>query len=140
MAEGDKTKCAECRRSFVQSKGPVRRFCRVCRPSRNQPKLKVLDVPIGGVATVGALAGECERTVRKELTDAKREETVPGVLAIRLSRMLDGVDLTGPQAASLAKQVQVLVLAALSGATPPEDFVDELTRRRMERAEQASAE
>jgi hypothetical protein len=77
--------------------------------------------------------GEVERTVRQVLDDAGRLTTVPGVLAIRLAKHLDGSS-SAASTSALAKQIDELVGKAMEGVAPPEDFVDDMAERRRSRS------
>jgi hypothetical protein len=75
--------------------------------------------------------------VLQELSAAGRLNTAAGQFALRLALELDSPMNNGSQQAALVRQALASLNAALAGAPPPADELDELERRRREKAAMA---
>jgi len=80
----------------------------------------VADEPVPGPVETETLAS---------LKKANRVHTVPGAIALRLARDLDGNALTGSQASSVSAQLLRTMELALDGAPAEPDEVDEFSAR-----------
>jgi hypothetical protein len=81
-------------------------------------------------------------SVRRELGDAQRLDTVDGQLAIELAKQVTAAGATG--IAGLSKELRTVMASALRGAEPRneqparDDEVDKARRRREQKARQAA--
>lgn len=126
-------RCRKCRVQFSRPMGSRRLDCEKCSPPR------VRSTPAEPVAEVAELAperarGDLETTTLVELAAVGRAETTAGALALYLARQLDAGGHTGSQTAALAARLLEARAQAVAGATPTDDAVDELRRRREWRA------
>lgn len=127
MAANRRPYCQQCKKRFHRDVGSRRVYCMDCRPPRKAAVGEVASEPSSH------LPGEVESTVRQVLEEAGRLTSVPGVLAVRLAKHLDGSS-SAASTSALAKQIDELVGKALDGIAPPADFVDDMAERRRSRS------
>jgi len=68
--------------------------------------------------------------VERELLVADSLESTPGQIAVELARAMTDPLVTGSGAAALAKELRVVMAAAVNTGARGDDLVDELRRRR----------
>jgi hypothetical protein len=138
-----------CGRTIDQPATGRRRLkCSTCSPFRpRNRKVQPLPGPSATVPTIGvgvplpALSGpgRLEAATLAELEAAGRASTSAGVEALHLAQLLDRGGYTAAGAASLAKARRESMVVALAGAKVAADDVDEMARRREDKARRAGA-
>lgn len=121
----------DCDRPLPPHKGRQRprKFCEVCRPPRNRPNPRAIQLAVADTPPVPAdppLVASC----RKRLAAAGREADPLGAQALLLAEMLAAGGHTAAGAASLSRELRAAMDAALAGAPAEPDALDELARRR----------
>lgn len=74
--------------------------------------------------------GEVAAAVEAELVAAGRRHTVAGELAVSLARRVDATDESSSTVATLSREFRACLAAAMAGALPGPDPLDELRARR----------
>lgn len=128
---GQRMRCKTCHEKFTRPQGNRRLHCEKCRPPRAQP---VIVQPLPAKPTE---PGPIEVATRAELAARQRVDTAAGAIALRLARDLDSATLTASQVSSVSGQLLRTMAIALEGAPTPPDEMDELARRRREKARSA---
>jgi hypothetical protein len=119
--------CAQCGRPF-EAQRPHAKYCgTTCRKRSNRagpPRIAIAQPP----ATVEPGDNSLVGAVIAELTEVGRRGSALGVMAVELARRIP----TAPDssAAGLHKELRATMIAALNGAAPAADPLDELKRRR----------
>ena len=124
-------KTPTCPQRFTRPQGSRREYCETCRPPRQKPK------PVTPLPDRPTEPGPIETATRRDLEARQRVNTTAGAIALRLARDLDSAALTASQASSLSSQLLRTMAAALEGAPAAPDEMDELARRRREKARRA---
>lgn len=119
--------CEACGREFEAKRGN-HRFCSATCRKRGKRGATVVALD-GGDVIVGGL----EDATQRQLAAAGRESCPAGVNALLLARRLDQAGDTGSAVAALSRQHLAALEAALEGAEPAGDPVDELRHRRERR-------
>lgn len=124
--------CDSCGERY-EAKRPSSRFCTPrCRkrhqrnPGPDSGPVAVPAVPFGDSALVTA--------TKAELLAAGKLDTVLGQQAVRLAERMCGLMDTGSAIASLSRELRAVMAEALADAPKAGDAMDELARRRRDRA------
>lgn len=127
-----------CGRKFSRPLGSRRLYCETCSPPRKPARGVVEGAP--PPVLHGGEPGPIEAAALAQLQAVERHETVAGVLVLALARDIDAGTVTPAQKGGAGQKLIALLAEAMRGTTPPRqpDALDEITRRRMERAAAAS--
>ena len=134
-----------CGRVITQPKtGRRRSKCTECSPpdTRARRDKRVRDLGPVVVSIAPGVEAELPPLVAAtlgELEAAGRSSTSAGVEALHLARLLDAGGYTAAGAASLAKARRESMAVALAGAKVAADDVDEMARRREDKARRAGS-
>lgn len=119
-----------------QGSARPRKYCLTCRPPRNRPNPRVIELPKQHAEpSVPAEDGSpLTRAYRRQLTDAERLDTPEGQHVMHLVALFDTDGHTAAGAASLSKELRSAMELALRGAPKQADALDELSQRRSRKA------
>lgn len=113
-----------------------RKYCETCRPPRNRPNPRVIQLPKAEVAEgepTGLVA-----SYRQRLEEAERLNTPEGEHVLLLANLLAGSGHTAAGAASLSRELRAAMEETLKHAPRAADKLDELQERRRMKAAGAS--
>lgn len=125
--------CAACGAEIPPQQGSARprKFCFVCRPPRNKPNPRLIDLP----------ATEAEpplvASYRAMLVETARLDSPEGAHVMHLAELFAAGKHTAAGAASLSRELRAAMDAALAGAPKKADALDELSARRNRKASSA---
>lgn len=126
-----------------QGSARPRKYCVECRPPRNRKNPRVIDLPKQGqpAAAVPDLpdrGGPDEPALvasyRKQLEQVERLDSPEGAHVMHLANLFANGQHTAAGAASLSKELRAAMEMALKGAPKAADALDELSKRRRQKA------
>lgn len=133
--------CAECGASIPPQQGSARprKYCVLCRPPRNRPNPRVIELPDAKAApeapsrpVTGLVA-----SYQRQLEVVERLDTPEGAHVMLLAELLVAGSHTAAGAASLSKELRAAMEVAVKGAPRQADRLDELAARRVQKASNA---
>lgn len=132
----------DCGAEIPPQKGSARprKFCTECRPPRNRPNPRVVQLPASPQAATPAVYEPTSSVVaayRRQLEDAERLDTPDGAHVMLLAQLFAAGNHTAAGAASLSRELRAAMEVALRGAPVKADKLDELAARRAAKAEGA---
>lgn len=124
-----------CGATIPPQKGSARprKFCVECRPPRNRPNPRVVQLPepdSAGSSGEPALVA----SYRKQLEVADRLDTPEGTHVMHLAMVFAAGSHTASGAAALSRELRAAMESALRGAATQADKLDELAARRSRKA------
>lgn len=124
----------DCGATIPPQKGSARprKYCEACRPSRNRPNPRVIQLPTVEQPDVPAPA--LTATYQRQLVEADRLDTPEGAHVMFLAELFAAGGHTAAGAASLSRELRAAMELALRGAPRQADFLDELDERRRRKA------
>lgn len=129
--------CEQCGASIPPQQGSARprKFCVKCRPPRNRPNPRVINLPKPPEPEVPvAPVVSLESTYREQLESAGRLDTPAGALVMHLATLFANGQHTAAGAAALSRELRAAMEVAVRGAGLQGDAVDELLERRRRKA------
>lgn len=123
-----------------QGSARPRKYCVECRPPRNRKNPRVIDLPKPAAAVPDLPdRGEPDEpavvaTYRKQLKRSERLDTPEGAHVMHLANLFANGQHTAAGAASLSKELRAAMEMALKGAPKAADALDELSKRRRQKA------
>lgn len=115
-----------------------RKYCEKCRPPRNRPNPRVIQLPKPPEASAEAECG-LVASYRRRLEAVERLHTPEGEHVLFLAELLAaGSGHTAAGAASLSRELRAAMEEALRDAPREADRLDELEERRRKKAAGAS--
>lgn len=125
----------DCGATIPPQKGSARprKYCTDCRPSRNRPNPRVIQLPAAEPRT-DVVATPLTEAYQRQLADADRLDTPEGAHVMFLADLFAAGGHTAAGAASLSKELRAAMELALRGAPRQADFLDELDARRRRKA------
>lgn len=133
-------RCKKCTAVIPAQQGSARPriYCVVCRPPRDRPNPRLIQLPDSGPAEEPAeAASPLVTTYRQVLEAAGRLATPEGAHVMHLAVLFANGQHTAAGAASLSKELRSAMESALRGAPKQADAVDELDARRRQKAAEA---
>src|SRR5690349_21601838 len=123
-----KRNCQECGAVIPPQKGSARprKFCVACRPPRNLPNPRIINLPQDQDQGADTLVG----VYRQTLETAGRLGTPEGAHVMHLANLFENGQHTAAGAASLSRELRSAMEQALRGAPKQADAMDELEKRR----------
>lgn len=123
--------CAECGADIPPQQGSARprKFCVVCRPPRNRPNPRVIDLPAPAV-TSAEDEPALVTVYRETLEAADRLRSPEGAHVMHLAALFALGKHTAAGAAALSKELRAALDMAMRGAPKQADELDELAARR----------
>lgn len=124
----------DCGATIPPQKGSARprKYCEACRPSRNRPNPRVIQLPTVEQPDVPAPA--LTAAYQRQLVEADRLDAPEGAHVMFLAELFAAGGHTAAGAASLSKELRAAMELALRGAPRQADFLDELDERRRRKA------
>lgn len=133
--------CEQCGATIPPQQGSARprKYCVECRPPRNRPNPRVID--LGGVkapsgppeAPQGPVSG-LVASYQRQLEAVQRLDTPEGAHVMHLATLFVSGNHTAAGAASLSKELRAAMEDAVKGAPKQADRLDELAARREQKA------
>lgn len=128
----------DCEAEIPPQKGSARprQYCAKCRPPRNRPNPRVVQLP--PPSSTPKAPAESESPVvtayQRQLVEAERLDTPDGAHVMHLARLFAVGNHTAAGAASLSRELRAAMEVALKGASTKADKLDELADRRAAKA------
>ncbi|MFD6071384.1 hypothetical protein, partial [Amycolatopsis lurida] len=130
--------CEQCGATIPPQQGSARprKFCTTCRPPRNRPNPRVIDLkaspeaPEAPQRPVSGLVASYQR----QLEAVERLDTPEGAHVMHLAALFVSGNHTAAGAASLSKELRAAMEDAVKGAPKQADRLDELAARRVQKA------
>lgn len=119
-----------------QGSARPRKYCVDCRPPRNRKNPRVIDLPKPAAVPDVSDPGEPALVVtyRKQLGQVERLDSPEGAHVMHLANLFANGQHTAAGAASLSKELRAAMEMALKGAPKAADALDELAKRRHQKA------
>lgn len=131
-------KTSTCDNTIPQQQGRARprEYCTTCRPPKNKPNPRVINLPKTETPPSEPLRADTPlvEAYRKRLEAAERLDSPEGALVMTLARLFAAGEHTSSGAASLSRELRAAMDVALQGAPTEADSLDELARRRQAKA------
>lgn len=133
--------CEKCGATIPPQQGSARprKFCVECRPPRNRPNPRVID--LSGVKAPTEAPEPSRRPVsglvasyQRQLEAVERLDTPEGAHVMHLAELFVSGNHTAAGAASLSKELRAAMEEAVKGAPRQADRLDELAARRVQKA------
>ena len=119
-----------------QGSARPRLYCTECRPPRNRKNPRVIDLPKPACVPEVPDSEESALVVsyRAQLVQAERLGSPEGAHVMHLANLFANGQHTAAGAASLSKELRAAMEMALKGAPKAADALDELAKRRQQKA------